>query len=118
MIGKVLTDSTTLKCAAPGGAPSPVHGGTLSKTGTTRLRVDGANVLTQPNVAVATITGCGDTGPGQTKCLAVTSVTGAATKLRVGGQPVMLDGIGGQTSGIPSGTIVATAGVPTRLRSE
>jgi hypothetical protein len=117
-MGKVLTESTTLKCAAPGGATSPVHGGTLVKTGTARLRVEGAAVLTDENVQGATISGCGDTAGGQTPCSKITSVTGTATKLRVQGHPVVLDAIGGQTFGNPVGTIKPTAGIPNRLRSE
>jgi len=117
-MGNVLTENSTVKCAAMQSAPAP-HGGTLTVKGASRLRVEGAKVLTGPNVKGAQINLCGDTNTnaGQVPCKVVKSVTGTAIKLLVDGQPVVLDGVGGVTDGTPPGTIAATAGISSRLRA-
>lgn len=118
VMGNVLTEKCTLKCAAMQGAPAQ-HGGTVAKTAASRLRVEGAKVLTGPNVKGAQINLCGDTNTnqGQVPCKVVKSVTGTATKLLVDGQPVVLDGVGGVTDGTPPGTIAATGGISSRLKA-
>ena len=115
-MGKVLTENTTLHCAATPDKP-PLHGGTLKVSPSARLLVGGARVLTGDDVQHATITDCGNTAPGQVPCAKVTSVSGLATKLRVDGQFVVTDSISGTTGGTPPGTIVADAVIPDRLRA-
>ncbi len=120
-MGKVLTEDTVLKCVATPEQPAP-HGGTLSKSGVGRLKVDGHKVLTTANilVATATISACQNKeDAGQVKCTAVSEVTsGKATKLKVDGEFVVIDPPGGTTNGTPPGTIAAGAGVHDRLKAE
>jgi len=115
-MGKVLTENTTLHCAATPDKP-PLHGGTLKVSPSARLRVDGAPVLTGDDVQQATIVDCGNKAPGQAPCTTVISVSGLATKLRVDGQFVVTDSISGTTGGTPPGTIVAGAVILDRLHA-
>jgi hypothetical protein len=57
------------------------------------------------------VSGCSTATSDKTKpCTSVVSVTGAASKLKVGGQGVMLENtIGGTTDGNPVGSVGATA---------
>ena len=118
-MGKVLTEDTVLKCAATPTEPAP-HGGTLSKSGTGRVTVDGQKVLNAANVRAATIEKCAnDPNAGQVKCTGVSGATpGTATRLRVDGAFVVIDTLGGATNGTPAGTIAAGPGVHGRLRAE
>jgi hypothetical protein len=116
-MGNVLIESTAVTCAATATAPAP-HGGTVTGVTAARLRVDGGQVLVGVGLPWSIAPGtCGNTGPGQKKCTQVVSVTGTASKLRVDGHPVVLDGVGGVTDGAPAGTIKPTAGIPGRLRA-
>jgi hypothetical protein len=118
-MGNVLTEDTVLKCAA-GTAPAP-HGGTLTKSGVTRMKVDGKPVLTAAKILAATIATCGNTNTsnGQVQCTGVSSVTaGKAARLRVDGEPVVTASLGGVTTGTPPGTIEASSGVHDRLQAE
>jgi hypothetical protein len=118
-MGKVLTEDTVLKCAA-GAAPAP-HGGTLSKSGVARMKVDGTPVLTAAKILAATISACGNTNTnaGQVRCTGVSSVTaGKATRLTVDGNPVVIASVGGVTTGTPPGTIKASTGIHDRLQAE
>jgi hypothetical protein len=83
----VLTTAATLQCA---------HGGVFEvSAGQNVLTVDGQPVLTQADVAAATITTC----PVQTKCTSVTSVAaGLSTTLTAGGAPVVLETATGTTN--------------------
>jgi hypothetical protein len=117
-MGNVLTEATTLKCG-PTTLATP-HGGTVSATVTTRLKVRGNKVLVVDGsrswpIAAKT---CGDTGSNQTPCTAVNLITGTASKLTVDGKSVALDAISGTTNGLPPGTIAAPAlPVPALLRA-
>ncbi len=117
-MGKVLTEDTVLKCAATPDKPAP-HGGTLSKSGVSRLTVDGQKVLTAANVLAATIPDCANNpNASQVKCTGVSGVTpGKATKLKVDGEFVVIETLGGTTNGTPPGTIVAS-GAHSRLNAE
>jgi hypothetical protein len=116
---KVLTEDTVLKCAATPDKPAP-HGGTLQVKGGARLKVDGQKVLTASSVLAATIPDClNDPNAGQVKCTGVSGVTpGKATKLKVDGEFVVIETLGGATNGKPPGTIVASSSVHSRLQAE
>ena len=119
-MGKVLTEDTVLICAAT----EVPHGGTLSVTGTARLKIDGHKVLTAANVLEATISTCtNDPSKGQTKCTGVlkdppepAAKLQTATKLKVDGEFVVVDPPGGTTNGVPPGTI-ESSGVHDRLKA-
>jgi hypothetical protein len=119
-MGNVLTEDTVLTCAAKPTGPSP-HGGTLTATGVDRLRVDGKKVLTGKAVTTGSITVCGNTNTnaGQVQCTKVTTASpGTATKLKVDGEPVVTDSLGGTTNGTPPGKVAASAPIHTRLRAD
>jgi hypothetical protein len=125
-MGKVFTEDTVLKCAAPDNATVtvPLHGGTLSTSGTTRLKVDGHKVLTAVKVG-ATIKGppencqTPNNPPTQVPCTKVLMVThGTATKLRVDGEFVGIDTLDATTNGTPSGTIAVDSNLHSRLETE
>jgi hypothetical protein len=121
-MGKVFTEDTVLKCAAPDNATVtvPLHGGTLSTSGTARLKVDGHKVLAAVKVG-ATIKGCQTPSnpPTQVPCTTVSMVThGTATKLRVDGEFVGIDTLDATTNGTPSGTIAVDSNLHSRLETE
>jgi hypothetical protein len=91
----VLTTASKLQCA---------HGGTVIATASSSaLTVGGNPVLVEADLAKATITNCGNTGPSQIPCVLVTSVaTGVSTTLTVAGQPAMLATASGLTNGSPA----------------
>jgi hypothetical protein len=123
-MGKVLTEDTVLRCAAPDNATAPPHGGTLSKSGTGRLKVDAQKVLTAANVGAATIADClnDKANPPLVKCTKVLKVTrGTATKLRVDGEFVITESLDGTTDGTPPVTIAVDTtdqGLHSRLKTE
>jgi hypothetical protein len=118
-MGKVLTDHTVLKCAAPDNATVPPHGGTLSTSGTDRLKVDGHKVLTAANVGAATIKGCQNNPQNQVPCTKVLKVThGTATKLKVDGKFVVIDTLDATTNGTPPVTIAVGENWHSRLETE
>jgi hypothetical protein len=91
----VLTTASTVSCGHPPGA--------VQVSSTVKLAVDGAPVLLETSVDNQTVTAgsCGIVPNNtSTKCMKVTGITaGKATKLTVGGQPVLLQGLAGQTDG-------------------
>jgi hypothetical protein len=119
-MGKVLSDDTVLKCAATPDAPTAKHGGTLSASGTARLKVDGHKVLTGANVLVGLISSClNDPNAGQVQCTKVKDATpGTAAKLKVDGEFVVIDTLGGTTNGNPAGTIAVGENLHSRLQTE
>ncbi len=114
----VLTTASTILCDTL--APS-LHGGTVAKASTARLRVDNARVIpntVQPPVVggpngLGAVTGCTTAPPpaSRTPCKSVTSIlpVGVATKLTVGGVGVLLATLKGVTDGVTPGTLTATA---------
>jgi hypothetical protein len=84
----VLTTVTKITCAKKGTARGP---------GSANLRVDGRPVLTTSWADDAVITGCKSATKPCTKVTAVAK--GPATKLRVGGEPVLLATLSGTTDG-------------------
>jgi hypothetical protein len=118
-MGTVLTQDTVLKCTATRDKPAN-HGGTLSKSGTSRMKVDGQSVLTAANVREATIPDCAnDPNAGHEKCTGVSAVTpGTATRPKVDGEFVVIETLGGETNGKPAGTIAVGLGLHARLKAE
>ncbi len=109
----VLTTSSKVICG---------HGGTVSTSSSAKLKVSGNPVLLKTGIAQQAISGCTTTvkppppGPVSKPCISVTSVdSGEATKLKAGGNPVILDLLTGQTDGTivnvtPQKLLSATAG--------
>lgn len=85
-----------------------------------KLKVDGTPVLVQSDLLSATIAGCTNTDAraGQVPCLRILSVAaGMATKLKAGGQSVVLEGATGPTSSTPPGTFSVSNAGQTKLRA-
>ena len=106
----VLTMKSSILCG-----PLPLHGGKVAPTGSTKLHVSGSSVLLESSIIsvppTMNITGClvQSTNSNNIPCQSVASISsGKATKLTVGGKPVLLVTLHGQTSGTPFGTLVAT----------
>ncbi len=102
-MGKVLTESSRVTC---GHSP-----GSVAVTGNGKLTVSGRPVLLAEGIQGKGVSGCSTAQSDKTKpCSSVASVSGAASKLKVGGRGVMLeDTIGGSTDGNPTGSVGATA---------
>jgi hypothetical protein len=85
-----------------------MHGGTVGVSSTAKLAVNGAPVLLAASVAGKTVAGCPVTDDPNTStkhCTSVASVlSGPATRLTVGGKPVVLDTLTGTTDGTPPPT--------------
>jgi hypothetical protein len=125
MATKVLTTASTVLCdvaAPPAPAPPTAHGGTVAKTSTAKLTVNGAAVLAnrvQPPIGLGAVTGCANppNPPTTIPCSMVATVTaGVANRLTVGGVAVLLETLKGTTLGtppapaaVPPGTLSATA---------
>ena len=111
----VLTEDVTLKCAA---GPTGAHGGTLGVSGNSRLRVDGKLVLTKSAITAGTITLCGNTNAnaGEIVCTKASGPS-AASKLKIDGNPVVLDNISATTNGTPPGKLAVTGTVHNRLKA-
>jgi hypothetical protein len=92
---KVLTTASTLACS---------HGGTLQVSPSQhQLTVDDHPALLQTDLLAATVSGCKTPATTSSKpCLKVASMlVGPATKLTVGGTPVVLETAQGLTDGVP-----------------
>ncbi len=117
-MAKVLTTASTVLCdvaAPPAPAPPTAHGGTVAKTSTAKLTVNGSAVLAnrvQPPIGLGAVVGCANKPPppSNTTCTKVaTVISGAAARLTVGGVAVLLETVKGTTVGTPPGTLSATA---------
>jgi hypothetical protein len=90
---KVLTTQSTVTCG---------HLGTVQTVSTAKLKVGGNPVLLESSVKDESILGCTTTPPPPTnaKCLTVMSVSNTPPpKLKVNGDPVLVEPITGSTSG-------------------
>lgn len=78
----VLTNAHTPQC---------LHGGTVTKTPAPKLMIEGNPALT----SVGPVTTCSWSPPPATnvKCTTVSITAGQATKLKVGGSPVLLSSL-------------------------
>lgn len=90
----VVTTASTLLC--PHGAPLVI------RPSQHLLAVDGQPVLVEADLESAAILICPNIGAGLTPCTKVQSVDGGlSTALMIGGQPVVLASVVGQTDGTP-----------------
>ena len=114
-MAEVLTTGSTVDCG---------HTGTVSTSGASKLKVAGNAVLLEDGVSGKSVSACvtqNVTNTGMKQCTTVTSVTmGKATKLKVGGAPVLLSSLKGATDGTVGGSpqmlLKATAG-QTKLKA-
>ena len=89
----VLTTDDTVTC---GHTPA----GTVELASTAKLRVKNSPVLTASSIGPTVGTGCTKVKQEDVPCALVTGVTeGKSTKLRAGGQPVILSTLAGGTNG-------------------
>jgi hypothetical protein len=111
-MGIVITTASTVLCDKAVTGPAPLHGGTVSVSSPGKLTVKGNGVLLKSGVG-PDISGCTTpdaTSPTTSPCKTVSSVTrGEALKLTVAGKGVLTDSLFGVTSGVPAGTLPATA---------
>jgi hypothetical protein len=89
-----LTTASTVKCG---------HGGTVGVASDAKLKVAGNPLLRRSSIEGKDITACSTPDSNTaTKCRKVALVTaGEASKLRVGGQAVVLESLTGSTDGLP-----------------
>jgi hypothetical protein len=90
----VLTKASAVCCK---------HQGNVETSDTSPLQVNGSAVLVLTSIQGQPIAGCQTMPPPQTnvKCFLVTSISGgSAQKLKVNGQPVMLQTLAGMTNGV------------------
>ncbi|HZD96152.1 MAG TPA: hypothetical protein VE133_17965 [Candidatus Sulfotelmatobacter sp.] len=94
----VLTTGSNVTCG---------HAGTVSTSGSDKLKVSGNPALLKTGIASKSISSCATpaasdvSGPTAIPCSTVSSVaTGEATKLKISGAAVMLDTLTGQTDGM------------------
>lgn len=95
----VLTETATMLCS---------HGGKVTIPATQHiLTINGMAALVQGDEAGGVVAGCTNTvvAAGQKPCTKTLPATaGIATKLQVGGKPVLLQSATGQTDSTPPGT--------------
>lgn len=99
----VLTENSNVTCG---------HAGSVSTSGVSKLTVNGQPALLENGIAHRTVGNCATPTASDASgrltdepCTLVSSVTGgAATKLKVAGQAVMLDTLTGSTNGRVGGT--------------
>jgi hypothetical protein len=94
----VLTTGSNVTCG---------HSGTVSTASTAKLKVNGQPVLLKEGIQGRSVAGCTTppasdiSGPTAKPCTLVSTVSaGAATKLKVSGQSVMLQTLAGATDGM------------------
>jgi hypothetical protein len=116
----VLTTNSTVVCGHPAGG-----GGVVQVQSQAKLTVAGASVLVPDGIGAKSMsTLCGIPLPpaANKKCTKVISVSaGSATKLTVGGAPVVLQTLGGSTDGTLDGVtpqlLLAAVANQEKLRS-
>jgi hypothetical protein len=98
-MAKVLTTAATVTCG---------HGATAVLSGGAKLSVGGNPVLLETDFSswsFDVLCSQKKTDSGEVQCATVTGITaGKSTKLTVGGTSVLLDTLGGTTSGLPKNT--------------
>ena len=89
----VLISTDTVKCLHAPGAATNVPAA--------KLKVQGKPVLTD----LGPVVGCSNTVSPATPCLAVAINSGKASKLKVGGTPVLLGSLAATAAGSPGGAL-------------
>jgi hypothetical protein len=105
----VLTVASAVTCP---------HQASVATSGTSKLTVSGSAALLAAGIAGQTVSACPiSDSSSTTKCRTVLSVTGGlATKLTVGGAPVVLESLIGVTDGVsPAGNALVAQANQTRL---
>jgi hypothetical protein len=107
-MGAVLTAGSTLACG---------HGATGSATGNSKLKVSGSTVLTSAGTSSWSfiLANCTQkptqAQPNNIQCSKLLSQNGGKSqKLTVGGSPVILESIAGDTNGKPKSDVMCKAG--------
>jgi len=107
-MGAVLTQGSTLACG---------HGATGSASGNSKLKVSGSAVLTSAGtsgwsfVPASCSQQVTQATPNNNPCSQLSSQNGGKSqKLTVGGSPVILESIAGDTNGKPLSDVKCTAG--------
>lgn len=103
----ILTTSDTLLCS---------YGGKVTLAGAAKLRVGGGMALTASHMQGCPVVGCGAGASSQPVCTSVSSLSGAATKLRVGGEGVLLPSLSGQAAASPPHPLSLGPGSPLQTK--
>jgi hypothetical protein len=109
-VQNVLTTASNVAC--------PLQG-KVATSSDAKLRVGETKdpVLLESSIKGKDVTGCTQTDSSTTKqCKKVVAVSDGASKLQVGGKPVMRDSLTGTTDGLPPALAPAVAG-QTKLRA-
>src|SRR5689334_6568307 len=108
-MSNVLTASSNVQCS---------HAGTISVTGVPKLTIQGMSALVEAGIAAKSVARCSTPASSTTKpCTTVIAVAaGRAIKLKVAGQPVILDTLAGATDGNPPGKLQAST-MQTKLKA-
>lgn len=111
-MGLVCNAGAVIRCS---------HGGTVTVIPSQqRLKPGGQPVLVESDLMRAAIAGCTNTDAraGQVPCLRIVSVTaGLARRLKVGGEPVVLEDASGRTTSTPPGSFSISSAGQTKLRA-
>lgn len=102
-MANVLTIGSDVTCG---------HKGTVSKTSTAKLKINGRSALLKSSIENRIINGCTTERTNSTNpCERVLSVEGTseARKLTVQGRRVLLDSLKGSTDGVPLGLLAVDA---------
>ena len=119
-MAKVLTTASTISCGHELSINHAQSQAMLQVNGNPVLLPDNVNGLTIPPAqCFTTVT----VNPPSKKCTKATMTTGSATKLKVKGQPVVLDTLAGQTDGqvlgvTPQLLLKATAAATDKLSAK
>jgi hypothetical protein len=104
-----LTTNSTLICA---------HGGSVTTSGSSKLKVLHGSVLTTSGVSSWSIAGCGQTSGSSKPCTRVLPplAAGVSSKLRVEGAAAVLATLSGTTEGAPApGPVTAQSANQSKL---
>ncbi len=104
----VATLAATIECNHSGVA-------TLVTAGQTKAKSDSQLILTDVDGAV--ISGCTQTGGGQTPCTVIVSLVGSSTKATAGGTAVILEGDIGTTNGVPVNVLTVSDAGQTKAKA-
>ena len=92
-MGAVLTTAASITCT---------HGGHVSLSSGSKLKVHGNQVLTQADVSGWSFIGCVPTKQGDSPCTSVSTIAPTASKLKAGGSPVILSGTASSNGSPPT----------------
>jgi hypothetical protein len=103
----ILTTADTLLCS---------YAGQVTLAGTPKLRIAGGMALTASHVRGCPVVGCKAAASSQPVCTSVSGITGAASKLQVAGEGVLLPSASGQAAATPPHPLSLGPGSPSQSK--